>query len=71
MEINQALLTDNASGAEVLLDLDVIASLVAKFKTKYPHTFHCLCEAGLSTGEMTLGDAESAFDWVANFLVEA
>jgi hypothetical protein len=71
MEINQALETDNASGAEVLIALDAIASLVAQFKTKYPHTFNYLCEAGISTGEMTLGDAESAFEWVANFLVEA
>jgi hypothetical protein len=71
MEINQALLNDNAEGAEVLLALDAIASLVAKFKAKYPNTFSCLCEAGLTTGEMTLGDAESAFEWVANFLVES
>lgn len=71
MEINQALLNDNASGAEVLRELDAIASLVAQFKAKYPHTFSYLCEAGLTTGEMTLGDAESAFEWVANFLVEA
>lgn len=71
MEINQALLNDNASGAEVLLALDAIATLVTQFKAKYPHTFHCLCEAGVSTGEMTLGDAESAFEWVANFLAES
>ncbi|MGI2908344.1 hypothetical protein [Tolypothrix sp. VBCCA 56010] len=71
MEINQALEQDNATGSEILIALDAIASLVAQFKAKYPTTFHCLCEAGLSTGEMTLGDAESAFEWVANFLVES
>jgi len=37
MEINQALLNDNASGAEVLLALDAIATLVAQFKTHIPH----------------------------------
>lgn len=71
MEINQALESDNASGSEVLRELDVIATLVAQFKAKYPNTFNYLCETGVSTGEMTLGDAESAFDWVANFLVES
>jgi hypothetical protein len=71
MTINQALEHDNASGAQVLFELDAIATLIEQFKAKYPHTFHCLCEEGISTGEMSLGDAQSAFSWVDNFLVES
>jgi len=71
MNINQSLENDNASGAQVLVELDAIASLIEQFKGKYPSTFQHLCEEGISTGEMTLGDAESAFQWVANFLVES
>jgi hypothetical protein len=55
MEINQALLNDNASSNEVFLALEAIATSIEQFKAKYSHTFQYLCEEGISTGEASPG----------------
>jgi hypothetical protein len=70
MTIGRALYLDQISGADALSSLECIAQQLHIFKSKYPQTFRHLCEAALGTGEMTLGDAKSAFDWAAGYLAE-
>lgn len=70
MEINQALLNDNALGAEVLLALDAIAGQLSIFGIKYPNTFTQLCFIAAEAGEMDLWDGVAAFNWAIDQLTE-
>jgi len=68
MELNDALTKDSADGGTFLKELDVIATQLGKFWVKYPNTFRHVCEQAIATGEMSLGDAVSALEWVLNAL---
>ncbi|MGI2907932.1 hypothetical protein [Tolypothrix sp. VBCCA 56010] len=69
-ELTEVLVFDDATGAEILLKLDAIATQLNDFRSKHPHTYSYLCETATGTGDMSLGDAISALNWAANHIAE-
>lgn len=70
MELDLALDNDQATGAEVLVTLEAIATQLQLFGVKYPHTFQHLSETALGTGELNLQDAANALGWALEYLAE-
>ncbi|MGI8502177.1 MAG: hypothetical protein ACR2LR_13735 [Hassallia sp.] len=60
MDLNTALQQDNATGAEVLIVLDAIATQLAALGVRYPHTIVCLCNEARMGADFTLPDAAMA-----------
>lgn len=71
MELDEALEKDNATGADMLKDLDKIAGMLSLLGMRYPQTFATLCEIAGGTGEMTLWDAVESFNWALDHLEES
>ncbi len=60
MTIDDALHLDQRSQAGIREDLEKILEAIQDFKSKNPQVFQYLCSEAIATGDMTLGDAESA-----------
>jgi len=58
--LERALYLDRRSKPGVAEDLEKILSGLQDFKGKNPQVFQCLCTTAIATGDMSLGDAESA-----------
>lgn len=70
MTLNSSLEFDNRTERGILSDLERILQALQDFKTKNPQIFQNLCQSAIATGEMSLGDAESALDWASNYVSE-
>lgn len=53
----------------IIDQLENIQKALESLKAKNPKHYEALCNAAIGTGEMTLGDAESALDWALGYLV--
>jgi hypothetical protein len=58
--LERALYLDQRSQPGVAEDLEKILSSLQDFKSRNPRVFGCLCTRAIATGDMSLGDAESA-----------
>lgn len=70
MTLNSSLELDNRTEGGILEDLEKILQALQDFKTKNPQIFQNLCGSAIATGEMSLGDAESALGWASNYVSE-
>jgi hypothetical protein len=70
MTLNRSLELDNRTERGILEDLEKILQALQDFKAKNPQIFQHLCERAIATGEMSLGDAESALGWASNYVAE-
>lgn len=70
MTLNSSLELDNRTEGGILEDLEKILQALQDFKAKNPQIFQHLCQSAIATGEMSLGDAESALDWASNYVAE-
>ncbi len=64
MDIDHFLYLDRLSKDGIREDLQKILNSLQDFKNKNPEVFLCLCSEAIATGDMSLGDAESAL-WSA------
>jgi hypothetical protein len=60
MTIDRALYLDQRSPSGIREDLEKILEAIQEFKSNNPQTFRALCNEAIATGDMSLGDAESA-----------
>lgn len=58
--LDRALYLDQRSKPGVAEDLEKILLAIRDFKSRNPQVFRCLCTEAIATGDMSLGDAESA-----------
>jgi hypothetical protein len=58
--LERALYLDRRSKLGVAEDLEKILSAIQDFHSNNPQVFQCLCTRAIATGDMSLGDAESA-----------
>jgi hypothetical protein len=70
MEINNALEKDSADNADILRELEAIATQLSTLGVRYPNSFKHICEAAIATGEFSLGDGLSSLTWAADYLAE-
>ncbi|MBD2606339.1 hypothetical protein H6G81_17825 [Scytonema hofmannii FACHB-248] len=70
MTLNSSLELDNRTEGGILEDLEKILQALQDFKVKNPQILQHLCQSAIATGEMSLGDAESALDWASNYVAE-
>ncbi|MGI2904754.1 hypothetical protein [Tolypothrix sp. VBCCA 56010] len=70
MTLNSSLELDNRTEGRILEDLEKIMQALQDFKVKNPQIFQHLCQSAIATGEMSLGDAESALGWAFNYVAE-
>jgi hypothetical protein len=70
MELNDTLQADSADSADILRELEAIATQLSALGVRYPQTFQHLCNEAIATGEFSLGDAASGIGWAADYLAE-
>lgn len=49
-------------------ELSAVLNQLQMLQTTYPQTFQHICSEAINTGEMSLGDAESALGWAMDYL---